>query len=172
MHNNLCQPRLPFQPPSPSLNDLQRRINQRAVSSLRQMDARMEIIASTHRSVCDVAQSRAISRLVPVLADNSLLDPAVRSQPRESPMPSPRDEQLMPRLPVSETRRRRKLRVRLKAKETKLTLQNLADVGGFALRVCQTTPQTALSSNRLFLDKKNLEWCYKKMASGKEITCF
>ena len=23
-----------------------------------------------------------------------------------------------------------------------------------------------------FLGKKNLEWCYKKMASGKEITCF
>ena len=32
----------------------------------------------------------------------------------------------------------------------------------------QTTPQTALSSNRLFWAKKNLEWCYKKVASGKE----
>ena len=42
----------------------------------------MEIIASMHipaltGSVCVVAQSRAISRLAPVLADNSLLDPAV-----------------------------------------------------------------------------------------------
>ena len=43
----------------------------------------METAASMHipalmGSVCVVAQSRVVSRLVPVLADNSLLDPAVQ----------------------------------------------------------------------------------------------
>ena len=40
------------------------------------------------------------------------------------------------------------------------------------IRVCQTTPQTALSSNRLFLGQKNLEWCYKKRASGRNLLAF
>ena len=69
----------------------------------------MEIIASTHApvpmgSVC-AAQSHTIFRLVPALADNSFLDPAVRSQPLENPMPSLKDEQLMPRLTVRDKKK-------------------------------------------------------------------
>ena len=71
VHNNVCPPRRPFQPLRPSRQDPQT-----------EMDARMEIIASMHipeptGSVCDVALSHTIFRLVPVLADTSLLDQTV-----------------------------------------------------------------------------------------------
>ena len=53
----------------------------------------------------------------------SLLDLAVRSQHLASPMLSLKEEQLMSRLPIKETRRRRKLRASLKAKDSRLSLQ-------------------------------------------------
>ena len=74
-------------------------------------------------SVCAVALSHTISRLVPVLADNGFLAPAVRSQPLNAPMLSRKAEQLMHRLPIREPRIRRKPRVNLKAKTVRLNLQ-------------------------------------------------
>ena len=64
----------------------QRQINQSVVSFSSQTDARMEILASMHTpapigSVCVVAQSHITSKLVPVLAANSLPDPAVQACP-------------------------------------------------------------------------------------------
>ena len=79
VHNNRCQRRQLFLPLSPSLKAHQRRTNQFADSFSNQMDARMETIGSTHIralmvSVCGVALSPTISRLVPVRGDSSLLD--------------------------------------------------------------------------------------------------
>ena len=89
-----------------------------------QMDARMDIITSMHipvlmGCVCVVAQSHIISRLVLVLANNSLLDLAVRSQPSRRLMRSPKEKLLMPRPPTKEPRIRRKPKVSLKAKDRK-----------------------------------------------------
>ena len=89
----------------------------------------MVITASTHilvltGRVYNVA--RTIFRLAPVLADNSLLDPAVQSQPQRSHMLSLKEEQLMPRLPVKATRRRRKPKGKSKGKgrQTKPTAKS------------------------------------------------
>ena len=128
VHNNLCQPRLlPFQPLSPSLKDCQRR---KPIcrfflkpDGCKNGDNCQYAHPRTHGKCLRCGSESHNLRLVPVLTDKSLLDPAVQNQHLESPMPSPREEQLMPRLPVRETKRRRKLRVSLKAKDARLSLQ-------------------------------------------------
>ena len=90
-------------------------VDQQVERAQQPLSCKNEIIASIHTpeppgSVYAVALSHTIFRLVPVLADNTLLDATVRNPPLVSPMLSLKEEQLMPRLRVREPKTRRKLR--------------------------------------------------------------
>ena len=89
----------------------------------------MTILASMHThalmgSVCDVALSRIVSRLVPVLANNSRPAPAVLSQPRRRPMPSAKERPRMPRFLLKDPRTRTKGKSKDKDRKTKPTAKS------------------------------------------------
>ena len=124
--NNLCQPRPPFQPLSPSLKDLQRRTKQSAVSFLSQMDARMEITASMHifvltgslRCGSESHNLQACARRRQQSSRSSSAKPAPRN-----PYAKPKGRAADAQTSSQGNHEKKKLMVSLNAKDARLSLQ-------------------------------------------------